>query len=404
MQTRLVILGIVVASIAHDRDSKPVLPEPSFYGALSAAGKQLGIDVYVFAADGLQLHSEQLFGYRSGQAGFTRQPVPLPDIVYDRCFFTGAGQRLDCRRMLSKLARLKPYRLLNGTLPAKLEVYEALKEHSVLAKHLPHTQPLADAAQLLKLADHFRGGVILKPSSGMQGRGIVHVARCPLERSTLVKGRSRQNRSFTAAFTEDRAFKQWIMDFVKHTPYLIQPYLELSGEDNKPFDVRVLIQKDEKSSWSVSGAALRTGQAGTLTSNLHGGGLAYPAAQLLSAKFGKFKSERLLEQFHTISKQTAERLENNFGRLAELGLDYGIDKSGRLWLLEANSKPGRSSFQIIGDQEAERLSIERPLLYARSLTRRLSPSFVANESANGRLHHSSTDNLLRPFNVQEVHR
>ncbi|MDQ8739191.1 YheC/YheD family protein [Paenibacillus sp. LHD-38] len=404
MQAQMVILGIVVASITLDRESKPILPEPSFYRALSLAGKQLGIDVYVFAAEGFPMHSKQLFGYRWEQNRFTRQPVPLPDIVYDRCFFTDAGQRLGCRRMLSKLTQIKPHRLLNGTLPAKLTVYEALKGQSLLEKHLPHTLPFIAAKQLLRLAEQHSGGMILKPSSGMQGRGIVHVTRCLLERSTLVTGRSRQNNSFTIAFTEDQAFEKWITRFVKHSSYLIQPYLELSGEDNKPFDVRALIQKDEKSSWSISGVAVRTGQEGSLTSNLHGGGGAHAASQLLSAKIGKSKAERLLEQIHTISKQTAERLENKFGRLAELGLDYGIDKSGRLWLLEANSKPGRSSFQIIGDHEAERFSIERPLLYARTLTRRLSPSFVANEFANGRLHHSSTDNLLRPFNVQEVHR
>lgn len=407
MQNRKVKLAILVASIndnASEHASIPVMPEPSFYRALSIAGEQLGMDVYVFTAEDFQQHTESLVGYRLENEHFSKQTVPFPDIIYDRCFFTEANQRTNCRRMLSSLAQVKPYQLLNGKLPGKLDVYEALKEDHMLSRHLPLTLPMQTTQQLLELADRFRRGIILKPSSGMQGRGIILVKRCPFEQSLLIKGRNRRNLPFSVSYKEDLAFERWIHRFISGTSYLIQPYLELSGNDNKPFDLRVLIQKDEKSRWSISGAAVRTGQAGSLTSNLHGGGVAVPASKLLSAKFGESKSERLLEMIHTISKQTAERLESKFGRFAELGLDYGIDQSGRIWLLEANSKPGRSSFGIISDHEAERLSIERPLLYARMLSRRLSPSFVANEFANGRRHHSSSDNQLRPFNVQEVHR
>ncbi|WP_171056150.1 YheC/YheD family protein [Paenibacillus sinopodophylli] len=395
-------LGILVASIPLNQENEPLLPEASFYKALCLAGKRLGIDIYVFSAEGL--HAHELLGWRWQQNRFALQPVPLPDIVYDRCFFTNAAQQLAARTMLSKLAQIKPFKQLSGKLPAKLGVYESLKEQSLLAKHLPHTVLLDTPEQLLALADRYTSGIIIKPSAGMQGRGILHVTRCPIERNILVKGRNRENLFFTASFSKERVFGDWISRFINRSPYLLQPYLELSGEDEKPFDVRALVQKGENRRWFITGVAVRSGTAGSVTSNLHGGGNAYPALQLLSAKFGKSKAERLLEQIHTISKQTAEQLESHFGRLAELGLDYGIDRSGRLWLLEANTKPGRSSFQRIGDQEAERLSIERPLLYARTLTRRLSPSFVANESANGRLLHASPNNLLRPFNVQEVHR
>lgn len=407
MQARMVNLGIVVASVNHnalDSATGPILPEPSFCRALTKAGKPLGIDVYVFAAEGFQPKSEQLFGYRFDQNRWVRQEVPLPDVIYDRCFFTRANQRISCRSMLAAIKFRKPYLMLNGTLPAKQGVYEALKEDILLAKHLPVTLPFQSANQVILQADRYFNGIILKPSAGMQGRGIVHVKRCPLEQTTKVKGRSRQNRPFSITFTDNHAAEQWINRFIHRAAYLIQPYLELSGEDGKPFDVRALMQKEHTGRWSLTGIASRTGQAGSLTSNLHGGGDASPAAQLITAKFGTQRAERLLEQIHTISKQTVERLESKFGRFAELGLDYGIDLDGKLWLIEANSKPGRSSFRIISDLEAERLSIERPLLYARLLSKRLFPYFVANESINGRQRYLSFDDELRPFNVQEVHR
>lgn len=60
-------------------------------------------------------------------------------------------------------------------------------------------------------------------------------------------------------------------------------------------------------------------------------------------------------------------LEESCGRLGELGLDFGIDAGGRLYLLEANSKPGRTVFRLTGDRRAARLAAENPLRYARHL-------------------------------------
>ncbi|WP_051251202.1 YheC/YheD family protein [Paenibacillus harenae] len=410
MQIRTIILGIVVAAIrppGSDHGLKveaSALPEPRFCRALSLAAGPLGIDVYVFAADGYHAESGTLHAYRYQHNGWSRQAAPLPDIVYDRCFYTETAQRISCLRMLDSMSARKPHVLLNGSLPAKLAVYASLKDDPMLKEHLPESESCESAEQLLKLLPRHKRGIVLKPSAGMQGRGLMHIKRCPHNLSLLVRGRTGRNRHFSRTFADDRTFAGWIESRITRHSYFIQPYLELSGEDGKPFDVRVLMQKDGTGRWASSGTAVRCGQAGSLTSNLHGGGGAGRADSLLAAKFGKIESERLIEQIHTISKQTAERLESRFGRFAELGLDYGIEPDGRLWLLEANSKPGRSAFRSISDKKAEMLSIERPLLYARFLSNRLYPSFAANESVNGRQSDVKITNPIRPFNVQEVHR
>lgn len=406
MHAKAVILGIVVAfinQIAEGSNTYPVLLEPSFYRALSSAAEQHGIDLYVFTAADYQPRTGQLQGYRFHQNRFVRQSVPLPDVIYDRCFFTNADQRQNCRKMLASIKLQKPYQMLNSVLPAKLGVYHALKEDDRLKPYLPITSGYQSSDQLMRLMQLHAAGVVLKPASGMQGRGLLHAKLCQHEQSVHVNGRTKQNQPFTITFAHIDKFKRWINRIVSQTAYLIQPYLELSDDDGKPFDIRVLLQKDSQGRWASTGAAARSGKKGSLTSNLHGGGEARSALQLLTNKFDRAKAEHLLETIHTISKQTAERIEDVFGRFAELGLDFGIDKGGRVWLIEVNSKPGRSAFRLISDQKAEHLSIERPLLYARLLSRRLKPSFVANETANGRSYYLKTAHPLRPFNVQEVH-
>jgi len=69
----------------------------------------------------------------------------------------------------------------------------------------------------------------------------------------------------------------------------------------------------------------------------------------------------------------AEAAESSFGRFAELGLDFGVEPDGRLWLLEMNSRPGREAFAGFAGGTA-RTAVERPLLYARLLCEGPSPT------------------------------
>ncbi len=399
-----ITLAVVVAALVRQGDRLSV-PEPAFCKALSELGKRRGIDVYVCSADSFDAEPGRLTAWRWGEAGWSPGAAAPPDIVYDRSFFTSFAQRLAANRLLQRLRLLKRYRILGGGLPGKADVHEALRRHPELAGHLPPSSRFQagehSVAELLKPHAH---GVVLKPSAGMQGKGVVHLARSLQGEGVIAKGRSGSNRVVQRQFASDSACDRWLERVTDGVSYIVQPYLMLRGDDDKPFDVRLLLQKDGDGRWTITGSVVRTGQPGTLTSNLHGGGSAEPALQALADKFGAPKAERLLSRLHTISMQTAVQLENEFGRLAELGLDLGIEPDGSIWLLEANSKPGRSSFRLIRDDAAWRLAVERPLSYAQWLVNRSLPFATVADSKHNRTATFISGSQKRPFNVQEVHR
>ncbi|MED4601859.1 hypothetical protein P9314_14260, partial [Paenibacillus validus] len=64
-----------------------------------------------------------------------------------------------------------------------------------------------------------------------------------------------------------------------------------------------------------------------------------------------------------------EVLESRHGRLAELGIDFGVDTGGHIWMLEVNSKPGRSIFTYLRDDKARLAAVANPLRYADYLLR-----------------------------------
>jgi len=361
-------LGVLVAKIdvqSQVEGVNIVMPEPIFYRELAYWASKLYIDVYIFSTS--EWTDQGLYGYRLHGDQWRREAVPFPDIVYDRCFFSSAKQRQACDDMLAVLKRKKHFQIFNNSLPSKLIVYEALRSVEELIPYLPHTEQLHKLSIVPKWLTLYADGAVLKPAAGMHGKGVLHVTYNCATKQYVIRGRNLRNESIDASFSNELNALKWLYRFKKELIYMIQPYLDLRTEDQKPFDIRVLMQKDHTGQWQLTGSMARVGIPGGLTSNIHGGGEAYEPLPLLAAKMGRYKAERLLNKIHMISGQTVAAIEGNFGRFGELALDFGVTSNGSIWLLECNSKPGRLAFS--GNNQ--KLANERPLQYAMYLQQRV---------------------------------
>ena len=61
-------------------------------------------------------------------------------------------------------------------------------------------------------------------------------------------------------------------------------------------------------------------------------------------------------------------IELEYGRFGELGIDLALDENGAIWFFECNSKPGKDTVVLAGNQEEVDLAFARPLQYAKFLT------------------------------------
>ncbi|SFE22468.1 YheC/D like ATP-grasp [Paenibacillus catalpae] len=412
MKATLARVGLLVASIdvettpeshASDKGCSIKLPEPVFARMLSEAAGRLNLDLFVFSPAGYEPRTGQLSGYRLRSGGWTEELCPLPDIIYDRCFYRNTEERNACNAVLTAIRERKSVLTLNGSLPGKWEVYNTLRQDFILAPLLPHTTRLDRPDALLQQLKSHNKELFLKPSAGMQGKGALHLQQSLLTRQWIAAGRTRDNRPFRQRFDHYSGLAEWIGRFIGRASYIAQPYLQLTDPEGNPFDLRVLVQKTGKGRWGITGAVIRTGRSGSVTSNLHGGGTATKASEYLTRLFGAAKAEQIIHRIQQASLHAAERLENNYGRLAELGIDFGIEPDGRIWLLEVNAKPGRSSFQQSDDRSAEQMSVERPLRYARLLSQRFNNPLITNDSATGRIQSFFQGRRICSDNVQEVH-
>ncbi|SES92890.1 YheC/YheD family protein [Paenibacillus sp. NFR01] len=342
------------------RSAQPPVAEPEFCRELCAAAPHYGLKVIVFPPDGVQPDGRMVAGYAWQEGRWETVLAPAPDVLLNRCLRSGPGSGKTAA--LAALSGALPW---SRGLPDKWGVYRLLSREPEAARLLPPTRRYSGPASLKAMLAGRGDGVFLKPADGSQGRGTLHIASAGGS-GMRVRGRTGTNHSFEQRFDRAEDALRWVHAFAGTRRYIIQPYLHLTGRDGQPYDIRALVQKNGRGVWSLTGMAVRLGSSGSITSNLHGGGTAVSPLPFLLREFGG-RGPELLSSIAADALMLPPLLEAACGRLGELGLDFGIDRSGSICLLEANSKPGRSAFRLTGDREASRLAVHNPLRYARYL-------------------------------------
>lgn len=337
------------------------------YEQLCRSGESAQLDVVIFSPDSVDLEHRRITGYAylSAHNQWMTAEYPVPAVIYDRCFCSCIQTYHLYKNVRNQLKRLPGVRLLGNGLKGKWEVLETLRRSAALRNFIPETRKLSSLLMLQQWLA-IRGEAILKPEHGSQGRGVMHIVGRSLPKPEYrIIGRDHNNKCLQRSFSSIQELLNWSGLFTSSRRYLLQERLRLATEDNVPFDVRTLIQKDGRGIWSLAGIAIRCGKQGNVTANLHGGGHAVEPTSFLIKRFGADKADLMIKQLSQLSEHIALTLEASHGRLAELGIDFGIDVNGRIWILEANSKPGRAIFNQLNDVQGRQRSIDNPIQYAR---------------------------------------
>ncbi|MBT9177198.1 MAG: Endospore coat-associated protein YheD [Firmicutes bacterium] len=148
--------------------------------------------------------------------------------------------------------------------------------------------------------------------------------------------------------------------------YVVQRGLHLARIGGAPFDVRVLLQKSVRNKWTIQSMVARVAELGNVVSNVADGGhILHPRRAIALAFGGRINSRATLMRLKRITKATAHAIESEVGfELAEMGVDLGIDASAKIWVIEANSRPGRET----GEARPQRISrsVQRLVSFLRS--------------------------------------
>lgn len=337
-------------------------PQTRFFRQLIRIGQQMGMFVYVFEGSDIDRRGAMIYGSTwIAHRGWVRRWCPLPHVFYDRGMVAAADMR--AHRWL----RLRGVQQFNSYVGSKLWVYRLMADVPHLATYIPETRVLRrpqDLAAMVRRHDV----VYVKSANGGKGIGIWVVQKHPAGgytyRFTDAATRIHRGRAPNLTPIALRLLS------APRQPWLIQPRLDLLRWRGRIFDVRVLIQRDERGKLQVTGTAARIGRRGSIISNIFGGGDAQPLRPLLQECLGLNTDEanKVHDEIEAVSLDVARlihRAARRTGTIGELGIDIAVDRAGRLWFLEANSRTGRNVFHLASMHDRARASYERPLLYAR---------------------------------------
>lgn len=348
-------VGPVVAIMSAVYRRQRYGPQDTLFQRMITEANELGILAYVVSPGALR-SSGRVLGYRHDGRRWRPAHFPPPDVLYNRTQATPATVALE-----RGMRRRYGVRIFNGRLGSKWRQYRVLARDPELRRYLPATRLLRSGSDLRSIVTRF-GGAYVKPSRGGFGRGVWRIER--KRRGYDVRRTDRIGRSHrlgtVSLGTAFRAIRR------RRRAYIVQQRLHLLRWRGSIADVRVLMQKDIHGVWRLTGAGVRVGQGGTIVSNLSGGGKGASLSDVVRETFADnlelaASIEMLVPE---IAERIARRLERAGGTLGELGIDLAIDRDGRIWFLEANSRTGRNLFHQLDKEHLGRLADRRPMEFS----------------------------------------
>lgn len=337
------------------------LEERAYFQQLTQRGAQLGIAVAVFTPQDVNRAKKQVLAhcYNLKTKRWYRSWLPLPFTIFDRCRYQPNARFRQLQRFRATFPHLN---YLNRPLANKWGTHQALSDNVNIRPHLPATRLYESDAALWPFLSKY-ASVFLKPINGTGGRGIIRLRHTG--RRYVLQGRDEQRHIIRKQFDNKQQLKSFLKRWTKNKRLIIQQGIDLFLNDGRVHDFRLLMQKNGKGAWEMTGCAGRIGAKRSITSNLHGGGKAIAMHELLKKRFSADeKAGSIQRQMERLSMLVVNEVEQKLGKICELALDIAVDRSGHPWLLEINPKPSRQVFAKIGEKETYETALRRPLEYA----------------------------------------
>ncbi|KQT56082.1 hypothetical protein ASG52_24490 [Methylobacterium sp. Leaf456] len=269
------------------------------------------------------------------QAGWTRSPMPLPDVVLIVSNPRHAQHRRIERWIRGRTAFVRDFGPDKLTLPALLAA-------TPLARHVIPQRRIEPEAPAAQIADWLRthGDCVVKAVSGKRGHGIFRIHAGAAGRWSVRKDDAETH--FLDATAAAAAVGRRIAGRLGYRAYIVQTYVPSVSPDGRAADIRVHVQRDGGGRWGVTRGYVRLGEAGQAVSNVSRGGYQGPLEGFLGTRQVRPAAE-LLAEIETLALDVATTIEATFGRtLSELGVDIALDRQDHLWLIEANTHPQSS--------------------------------------------------------------
>lgn len=359
------LIAVMVSRIHTHSPDRPFGSNTSFCRELTLACEKFGGLVYFLSPADLPVESGFLKGWMYHEK-WSRRSFPVPDVVYNRLTTRKLENSPKVQQFISEIKSTYRAHVFNEKYLNKTEVFRVLNKVPGLKVYLPESYSYKGYDTLQTMCLRY-STVFLKPVTGSLGKGIIRISRASKGYLCHFNQRSGMRK---LAFPTLRVLHQHIGSRVRKSRYQIQQGIRLIHTGGRPIDFRALVQKNSKGTWAVTSIVGRIAGSDTFVSNLaRGGTLTSVREALARAGIGVQQRNSISLKLQKAALNLAVGLDDQIPEhFAELGIDLAVDVSGRVWLLEINSKPSKEENTPLGSTKI-RPSVRRTVQYSQYLAK-----------------------------------
>lgn len=257
--------------------------------------------------------------------------------------------------------------VFNNFFTDKYKMHNLLSRNPAFLHHLPDTILYKSPQDIFNMLEK-HGIIYVKSISGQCGKKVCRISK---DKDGRIGIRYRFKKSNAEDFVENSSNGiESIEKFFITNEYIVQQNIDLMTYEGRPFDFRHMIQKDDTGKWVSKGIIGRIAAQGSVVSNISNGGKAMWASELLKRAFNLSDAEtaQAINEMTSLGLSICNELDNSGILYGDLGIDIGIDKNKRIWIIEINSRgPDPYIAMSIKDKKLYKNLLSTPLLYAKYL-------------------------------------
>jgi len=226
---------------------------------------------------------------------------------------------------------------------SKTMKYRLMARSAKLRSALPSYRTFSKT-NLRRLLSRYHS-VIIKPSYGYGGAGVIAVTSHGHDEYRIHSGKKVVSKTgFHAAY-------RYMRSRTRGKSHVVQRKINLAKVNNRPFDIRVMVQRNRRGRWVVTGKLAKVAGAGYIITNIRrsqGRVLPFQTA-IRRSNIRSRDTRKITAGVHHISLHSAKHLQKYYA-IRTVGLDIGLDPHGHVWIIEPNFHPDITLFRKLKDR------------------------------------------------------
>lgn len=291
---------------------------------------------------------------------------PFPNVIYDRGARFLDEQKQTVKEVRQKFIDDPNIQLINSlNYLGKIKTYEKLSKYPEMSSFLPKSMKYTNFNDVIIMLKH-NDFVFLKYTFGSEGKQVLSIEKSQ-DQYKLVHYEDGLKEEYLSSIGK---LREAVENFVEDRKFIIQEGIRLLKYEGQVFDMRVLIAKDINGNWRTIYNQSRIAKSNfTITNYCAGGDI-----DLYKNIYPNLKSsypDKNIPDYDQIGESAiliAKYLEKEFGTFGEFGMDLAIDTNGRIWFIEANTKPDKELIEGVDNLDEIPLQNKAIFEYARYLS------------------------------------